>query len=105
MTRPSVDAVPLFARGDHRPSDSCACRPIAAEDLCEPRTVVRIHRRMPDPSDAPPPDADALLWKSREAMGRGGAERGMLPNVAAYPSDSFRTYQAGPRRGRGLTDP
>jgi hypothetical protein len=66
MTRPPVDAIPIDARGDHRPSDRCPCRPIAADDLLEPRVVVRIHRRMPDPSDAPPPDADALLWRSRE---------------------------------------
>ena len=65
MTRP-VDAVPIDARGDHRPSDACPCRPIQGTDLLEPGVVVRIHRRMPDPSDAPPPDADRLLWRSRE---------------------------------------
>jgi hypothetical protein len=67
MTRP-VDAIPLFARGDHRPSDSCPCRPIQAEDLLEPRVVVRIHRAMPDPRDAPT-EADRLLWRSRERRG------------------------------------
>jgi hypothetical protein len=65
MTRP-VDAIPIDARGDHRPSASCPCRPIEAEDLLEPRVVVRIHRRMPDPTDAPPSAADSLLWRSRE---------------------------------------
>jgi hypothetical protein len=61
--RPPVDAVPLFARGDHRPSASCPCRPIEAEDMLEPRVVVRIHKRMPDVPDVPP--NDALLWRSR----------------------------------------
>ena len=64
MTRP-VDAIPIDARGDHRASDSCPCRPIPADDLLEPRVVVRIHRQMPDPRDAPPPEADALLWRTR----------------------------------------
>jgi len=64
MTRP-VDAIPVDARGDHRPSDSCPCHPIQAGDLLEPRTVVRIHRRMPDVRDVPPPEADALLWRTR----------------------------------------
>jgi hypothetical protein len=32
MTRP-VDAIPIDARGDHRPSDSCPCYPIQADDL------------------------------------------------------------------------
>ena len=65
MTRPPVDAIPIDARGDHRPSGSCPCRPIQAEDLLEPRVVVRIHRRMPDPTETPPPEADALLWRTR----------------------------------------
>jgi hypothetical protein len=73
MTRP-VDAVPLLATGRHIPSDRCPCRPLQAEDLLEPRTLVRIHRRMPDVPDVPP--NDALLWRSREAMGRAGASDG-----------------------------
>jgi hypothetical protein len=65
MTRPPVDAVPILARGDHRPSASCPCQPIEASDLLEPSVVVRIHRALPDPRDAPP-EADRLLWRSRE---------------------------------------
>jgi hypothetical protein len=61
-----VDAIPIDARGDHRPSDSCPCVPIEGSDLLEPSVRVRIHRHIPDRPDAPPPDADRLLWRSRE---------------------------------------
>ena len=64
MTRP-VDAVPLWASGDHVPSARCRCEPIEGSDLLEPSVLVRIHRQMPDPRDAPPPEADALLWRTR----------------------------------------
>jgi hypothetical protein len=63
MTR-TVDAIPIDARGDHRPSDSCPCRPIEGSDLLEPG--IRIHRHIPDHPDPPPATADAMLWRSRE---------------------------------------
>ena len=65
MTRP-VDAIPIDARGDHRPSDACPCVPVEGSDLLEPGIRIRIHRHVPDPTDAPPPEAARYLWRSRE---------------------------------------
>ena len=50
MTRPppSIHALPVDARGDHRPSASCPCRPILATDMLEPARVVYTHRHAPD---------------------------------------------------------
>ena len=68
MTRP-IDAIPLWASGDHVPSTRCRCEPIEGSDLSEPSVLVRIHKRMPDPRDVPPSDADRYLWRSRERRG------------------------------------
>ncbi|MDA8237909.1 MAG: hypothetical protein M0T75_08525 [Chloroflexi bacterium] len=52
MTRlPStIHALPVDARGDHRPSASCSCRPILATDMLEgPQgRVIYVHRDAPD---------------------------------------------------------
>ena len=42
----TIHAVPWFASGDHRPSESCPCGPVQATDLCEPGRLVVVHRRM-----------------------------------------------------------
>jgi hypothetical protein len=68
MTR-TVDAIPIDARGDHRPSDSCPCVPVEGSELLEPGIRIRIHRHMPDHPDPPPASADAMLWRSRERRG------------------------------------
>jgi hypothetical protein len=40
--------------------------------MAEPARVVYVHRHAPVDPDAPPPAADALLWRSREREeGRG----------------------------------
>jgi hypothetical protein len=66
MTR-TVDAIPIDAAGDHRPADDCSCIPIEGSDLLEPSIRIRIHRHAAIWSrPVPPPDADLLLWRSRE---------------------------------------
>lgn len=71
--------------------------------MLEPRTIVRIHRRMPDPTEAPPPESDALLWRSRERRGVGGVEslqrhvqqgpHGSLTFLRAVPIEAVRGVQ------------
>ena len=65
-----VHAKPVDAAGHHVPSESCSCGVILAVDMAEPGRVVYVHRHnAPGPPDAPPPDADRLLWRSRERRG------------------------------------
>jgi hypothetical protein len=62
-----IHAKPVDAAGRHVPSASCSCGVILAVDMAEPGRVVYVHRHnAPGPPDAPPPDADRLLWRSRE---------------------------------------
>ena len=63
----TVDAIPIDAAGDHRPADNCPCIPIEGSDLLEPGIRIRIHRHAAIWSrPVPPPDADLLLWRSRD---------------------------------------
>jgi hypothetical protein len=65
-----IHAVPLDARGPHVPLPSCPCHPIEATDLEEPGAIIVIHRHATWPRDQmPPPEADALLWRSRPLTG------------------------------------
>jgi hypothetical protein len=67
MTRhPSpIHAKPVDAAGNHVPSQSCPCGVVLAVDMLEPGRVVYVHRHATWPRDVPPPEADALLWRTR----------------------------------------
>ena len=62
MTR-TLDAVPFDAVGPHVPSDDCPCRIVPGHDMADPTQPVRLHRH--SAPEAPPPEADALLWRTR----------------------------------------
>jgi len=63
----TIHGVPVDAAGRHVASPSCPCRPVLCADLLEPARIVYAHRHnAPGPPDVPPPDADLLLWRSRE---------------------------------------
>jgi hypothetical protein len=56
----TLDAVPFDVVGRHVAADDCPCRPIPGRDLADPTQPVRLHRH--SAPEAPPPEADALLW-------------------------------------------
>ena len=60
-----IHAKPVDAAGRHVPSESCPCGVILAVDMAEPGRVVYVHRHAPWPRDDAPPEADALLWRTR----------------------------------------
>jgi len=65
----TIHGVPVDAAGRHVASPSCPCRPVLCADLLEPARIVYAHRHnAPGPPDVPP-EADRLLWRSRERRG------------------------------------
>jgi hypothetical protein len=60
-----IHALPVDVAGTHFPSEFCACHPVLAADMAEPGRVVYCHRHNA-PREVPPPEADRLLWRSRE---------------------------------------
>lgn len=89
MTRhPSpIHAKPVDAAGHHVPSESCSCGVVLAVDMTEPGRVVYVHRHAPVVPD-PPPDADRLIWHSRERIEAHPQGRG--PAMGSAPQTETR---------------